>query len=74
MFRPGYIQPIKGLKNTYKVYKFVSPLYPVFKALAQKYAITLKELGKAMINVALYSPEKKILECVDIRKAATDRK
>ena len=70
MFRPGYIQPIKGLKNTYTVYKFVSPLYPVLKALARKYAITLKELGQAMINVALHSPEKKILECEDIRKAA----
>ncbi len=71
MFRPGYIQPIKGLKNTYTVYKFVSPLYPVLKALAQKYAITLKELGQAMINVALYSPEKKILECEDIREVAS---
>jgi len=70
MFRPGYIQPIKGLKNTYTVYKFVSPLYPILKALAQKYAITLKELGQAMINVALYSPDKNILECEDIRRAA----
>ncbi len=29
-------------------------------------ALTLKERG---INVALYSPDKKVLECVDIRKA-----
>jgi len=70
MFRPGYIQPIKELKNTYTVYKFLAPFYPVFKTLFPKYTVTLKELGQAMINVALYSPEKRILECADIRDAA----
>ena len=70
MFRPGYIQPIKGLKNTYTVYKFMAPFYPVLKTLFPKYTVTLKELGQVMINVSFYSPEKKILECVDIRKVA----
>ncbi len=70
MFRPGYIQPTKGLKNTYTVYKFIAPFYPVFKTLFPKYTVTLKELGQAMINVTLYSPENKILECEDIREAA----
>jgi NAD dependent epimerase/dehydratase family len=70
MFRPGYIQPIKGLKNTYTVYKFLVPFYSILKTLFPKYTVTLKEVGQAMINVALYSPEKKILECGDIRGAA----
>jgi hypothetical protein len=70
MFRPGYIQPIKGLKNTYTVYKFLAPVYPILKTLFPKYTVTLKEVGLAMINVALYSPDKKVLECGDIRKAA----
>jgi len=70
MFRPGYIQPTKGLQNTYTVYKFIAPFYPVFKTLFPKYTVTLKELGQAMINVTLYSPENKILECEDIREAA----
>ncbi|MGA8263403.1 MAG: NAD-dependent epimerase/dehydratase family protein [Ignavibacteriaceae bacterium] len=69
-FRPGYIQPIKGLKNTYTAYKFFAPFYPVLKTLFPKYTVTLKELGLAMINVALYSPEKKVLECADIGEAA----
>jgi len=69
-FRPGYIQPIKGLQNTYTVYKFMAPFYPVLKTIFPKYTVTLKELGQAMINVALYSPEKKVLECVDIKEAA----
>jgi putative NADH-flavin reductase len=70
MFRPGYIQPIKGLQNTYTVYKFLAPFYPILKTLFPKYTVTLKEVGQVMINVALYNPERKILECVDIRKAA----
>jgi putative NADH-flavin reductase len=70
MFRPGYIQPIKELKNTYTVYKFLTPFYPILKSFFPKYTVTLKEVGQAMINVALCSPEKKILECGDIRETA----
>ena len=70
MFRPGYIQPIKGLRNTYTFYKFLVPFYPILKTLFPKYTVTLKEVGQAMINVTLYGPDKKILECIDIRKAA----
>ena len=31
-----------------------------------KYVVTLKELGKAMINVVQYGSDKKVLECTDI--------
>jgi nucleoside-diphosphate-sugar epimerase len=65
-FRPGYIQPTKGLKNAYKAYKIFAPFYPLIKLLFSKYATTLKEIGLAMINVTLYGPEKKVLECKDI--------
>jgi hypothetical protein len=70
MFRPGYIQPIKGMKNTYTIYKFVSPFYPIFEKLFPKYVISLEEIGNSMINVTLNSYEKKVLENVDIRKHA----
>jgi uncharacterized protein YbjT (DUF2867 family) len=66
MFRPGYIQPTKGLKNTYKIYKVISPLYPVFKLFFPGYVVTLEELGKAMINLSLNGSEVKILECKNI--------
>ncbi len=66
MFRPGYIQPTKGLNNTYKIYKVISPLYPILNLLFPKYTVTLEELGKAMINVTLFGSEKKVLECKDI--------
>ena len=68
IYRPGYIQPIVGLKNTYKIYKYLSLFYPIFEKVFPKYVGTLEELGNSMINVTLNGYEKKILECGDIRK------
>lgn len=70
MFRPGYIQPTKGLKNTYKTYKVLAPLYPLWKLLLPKYVCTLKEIGMAMINTVNKGYDKQILEVPDIIKLA----
>ena len=70
MFRPGYIQPTKGLKNTYKTYKVLAPLYPLWKLLLPKYVCTLKEIGMAMINTVNKGYDKQILEVTDIIKLA----
>jgi uncharacterized protein YbjT (DUF2867 family) len=66
MFRPGYIQPIKGLKYTLPMYRYISFLYPLLKSFMGKYVVTLEELALAMINSNLSGYEKKILECSDI--------
>ena len=65
-FRPGVITPTKGLKNTYKSYKALKPLLPVFRFLFPKYVCSLQELGLAMINVVLKGYDKKVLEVKDI--------
>lgn len=70
MFRPGYIQPTKGLKNTYKTYKVLAPLYPLWKLLFPKYVSTLKEIGMAMINTVNKGYDKPVLEVPDIIKLA----
>ncbi|MGD9488768.1 MAG: NAD-dependent epimerase/dehydratase family protein [Calditrichaceae bacterium] len=70
MFRPGYIQPTKGLKNVYKIYHILAPFYPLWKILFPKYVCTLEEIGLAMINVVKEDIEKKILENKDIREIA----
>jgi nucleoside-diphosphate-sugar epimerase len=70
MFRPGYIQPTKGLKNTYKIYKILAPLYPVWKALLPKYVCTLEDLGQSMINCTLIGYNQRILSNIDISKSA----
>lgn len=74
MFRPGYIQPTKGLKNTYKFYKVVAPFYPLVKIFLSKYVCTLQEIGQSMINVTLYGSDKQILECKDIVQQSMARK
>ena len=66
MFRPGYIQPVIGLKNAYKIYKIFTPIYPVLKRLFPKYVVALEEIGLAMINVTLFGSNNKILECKNI--------
>ncbi|MGD9899781.1 MAG: epimerase, partial [Calditrichaceae bacterium] len=70
MFRPGYIQPTKGLKNAYKIYRYLSPFYPVWKTLFPNYVCTLEEIGLAMISVVKEDTEQKILENKEIRQIA----
>ena len=65
-FRPGFIKPIAGLKNTLAFAKLGVPLYPLLKAVAGKYVCTLEEVGRSMLHVAAHGYGKKILECVDI--------
>ena len=65
-FRPGYMQPTPGLKNTLSYYKYLSWLYPAFRLLFPNYVSTLSEMGRAMINAALYGYEKQVLEVRDI--------
>jgi hypothetical protein len=71
MFRPGYMQPTAGLKNTLKMYRYVAWLYPLLKLLAPRFTGRLSHLGQAMIHVALHGYEKHHLEVPDIRDAAT---
>ncbi len=69
-FRPGYMHPTKGLKNTLNYYSYLSWLYPVFRFIFPKYVSTLKELGLAMINVVIKGYPKSVLEVNDIVKIA----
>jgi hypothetical protein len=76
MFRPGYIQPLKGIRSRTKwyniVYAIFKPLYFLLKPF--KGAVTnTSSLGKAMINVALNGYEKSILESSDINKIAEQK-
>jgi uncharacterized protein YbjT (DUF2867 family) len=65
-FRPGYMHPTKGLKNTLSGYKYISWLYPVLRFLTPNSVSTLKEMGDAMINTSLHGYSKHVLEVSDI--------
>ena len=73
MFRPGYIQPTKGLQNAYKIYKVFAPFYPVWKTLFPKHVCALEDLGQSMINITLFGNEKSVLENLDIAKLALEK-
>jgi|ERR1700674_3801858 len=72
MFRPGYIQPLHGIRTKTKwygaVYAMVGPLYPIWKLLFPKYVTTTECVGRAMLNVAKRGAPKPVLENQDINR------
>jgi len=70
MFRPALIVPTPGMKNTYKMYKVLKPLIPLFRFLMPKYVCSLKEIGLAMINTVNKGYEESFMEVPDIKKLA----
>lgn len=73
MFRPGYIQPTKGLQNAYTIYKVFAPVYPFLRMLFPNYVGTLEEIGLAMINSVLKGYPERILEIKDIRDLSNSK-
>jgi len=70
MFRPGYLHPTKGLNNTHKYYYAISWLYSVIKRLFPSQALSLRELGLAMIHSVNRGYDKSIMESKDIQMLA----
>jgi uncharacterized protein YbjT (DUF2867 family) len=66
MFRPGYIQPLHGIRTKTKLYAalyaVMGPLYPVWAALFPKYVTTTECIGRAMLKVARQGSPRRILE------------
>lgn len=65
-FRPGFMQPTTGLKNTLKGYALVSWFFPVLRFAFPGYACTLEEVGNAMIYATLKGYKQQVLEVKDI--------
>jgi uncharacterized protein YbjT (DUF2867 family) len=70
MFRPGFIQPLHGIKSRtalYRVlYAILGPFTPLLRKLFPKYVTTTEVLGRAMIKTARDGAPKKVLESQDI--------
>jgi hypothetical protein len=71
MFRPGFIQPMKGIKSKTRIYNvlyfFLKPLYFLLKPM-ESFVTNTETVGRAMINVTLNGHNKNILECKDINR------
>ena len=76
MFRPGYIQPLRGIKSKTKLYSAMyaisGPLYWLILKHIPGSASSTTAIGKAMINAAIKQPEIRILHSREINKLAKD--
>jgi len=74
MFRPGYIQPLRGIRSKtrwYQVmYDLLGSLYPVLRRVFPAYVTTTVNIGRAMIQVAVAGYSKPILLSADINQLA----
>jgi uncharacterized protein YbjT (DUF2867 family) len=70
MFRPGFIQPLHGIRSRTRVYQFFydlsAPLMSLLKKPLKNYINTTEQLGRAMIAVARGGYSKPVLEIADI--------
>jgi uncharacterized protein YbjT (DUF2867 family) len=69
-FRPGFMKPSAGAKNTLSFYKYINWLFPLLRKSFPKHVCTLSEVGTAMIRVVSLQPEKQVLEVDDIVRIA----
>jgi uncharacterized protein YbjT (DUF2867 family) len=71
-FRPGFIQPLGGVRSrtpAYRIfYAVFAPLFPILRRLLPRHVTTTVAVGRAMIRVAAEGYAKPILETEDINR------
>jgi uncharacterized protein YbjT (DUF2867 family) len=74
-FRPGYIQPMHGVRSKVGwyngVYAALSWLYPLLHRVAPSMVTSTEEVGRAMISVTRNGYPKRVLETADIHVAGS---
>lgn len=74
LFRPGFIQPMDGIKSKTPAYRLIyslsKPLMPLLRRAFPNHVLSTRDIGQAMLNVAKHGYPKPILETADIRAAA----
>lgn len=74
MVRPGYIQPLRGIRSKTQWYQafytVLGPFYRLVRWLAPRYVTTTVNVGRAMIQVAATGYAKQILRSDDINRLA----
>ena len=72
MFRPGFIQPMHGIRSrttSYRVfYTLLAPIVPIMRRLLPSYVTTTERLARAMITVAKHGAPETILETAAINR------
>jgi uncharacterized protein YbjT (DUF2867 family) len=70
MFRPGFIQPLHGIRSKTRLYQtfytVFNPIFPIATALFPNSITTTEQIGRAMLQVAKHGFPRPILESKDI--------
>jgi uncharacterized protein YbjT (DUF2867 family) len=76
-FRPGYIQPMNGVRSKVRLYDAMyvalSWTYPLLRRVAPKYVTSTRAVGRAMLKVARDGWPQQVLGSVEINAAARRR-
>ena len=74
MFRPGYVQPLRGVGSKTRwyqaLYNVVGVLYPLLRRVLPRHVTTTVNFGRAMIQVAESGYRQQILRSEDINQLA----
>jgi uncharacterized protein YbjT (DUF2867 family) len=70
MFRPGFIQPLHGIRSKTRLYQTVytilNPILPLLKSALPQFVTTTEQIGCAMLQVAKHGFPRPILESKNI--------
>ena len=71
MFRPGFIEPMRGVRPKVRLYKYLlilfHPLFPIIRLFPHTTSVNI---GRAMIQVAEIGDSQRILSAKDINRLA----
>lgn len=74
LFRPGFIQPLDGIRSRTALYRILyalsAPFTSVLRAAFPNQILTTRQVGQAMLAVARNGYPQSILEVADIRRAS----
>jgi len=74
MLRPGFIEPMRGVRSGTRLYRvfyvLLGPLLPLWRRLFPRQITTTVAVGRAMIALAAHGDAKKILGPADINRLA----
>lgn len=76
MFRPGLIEPVRGVRSRTASYRLLyglsKPLLPMLRWAFPGAILTTEEIGRAMLRVARQGAPRRVLESQDIRSLVND--